>query len=103
MEWLQSHISESLIPIISQCSLPGEEIVLVLIIGILYWGINKKMGRYIGLNLLFVSHIRQLSVILKYRKLLLRQQHSVCLQLSDREHRRRAHRALIGPDCLDAY
>ena len=53
MEWLQSHISESLIPIISQCSLPGEEIVLVLIIGILYWGINKKMGRYIGLNLLF--------------------------------------------------
>ena len=30
-------------------------------------------------------------------------QHSVCLQLSDREHRRRAHRALIGPDCLDAY
>ena len=51
MEWLQGHISESLTPVISQCSLPGEEIALVLIIGIIYWGISKKMGRYIGFNL----------------------------------------------------
>ena len=29
--------------------------------------------------------------------------HGLCIQLSDGEHRRRTHRALISPHCLDTY
>jgi len=49
MEWLQSHIGSTGISFISNFSLFGEELPLILIVGFLYWSYDKKMGRSVGL------------------------------------------------------
>lgn len=55
MEWLQSHLSPGLISLISQFSLFGEELFLILMLGFLYWSYDKKMARTLGLNILAVQ------------------------------------------------
>ena len=50
--WLQSVLPESVIRVFSFLSSFGEEIFLILLIGFLYWGWNKKLGKIIGLPLL---------------------------------------------------
>ena len=52
MEWLQSHLSPSVISVISFFSAFGEELLLILILGILFWGFDKKLGKAVGLNVL---------------------------------------------------
>ena len=52
MEWLQAHISSTGIRVISAFSMFGEALLMVLILGFLYWSWDKKMGKYIGLNVL---------------------------------------------------
>ena len=53
MEWLQTHISATGISIISAFSLLGEPIMLVLILGFLYWSYDKNTGKIIGKTVLF--------------------------------------------------
>ena len=57
MEWLQSHIGSSGLGswILSNLSAFGEEILMVAIMGFLYWGLNKEFGKYVGLNVLMAN------------------------------------------------
>lgn len=50
MEWLQGHIGSAGISIISFFSMFGEEILLVLFLGFIYWCYDKKLGRTMGLS-----------------------------------------------------
>ena len=50
MEWLQGHISGTGISIISLFSMFGEELLLILIMGFVYWCYDKKLGRTMGLS-----------------------------------------------------
>ena len=50
MEWLQGHISGAGISIISLFSMFGEELLLILIVGFVYWCYDKKLGRTMGLS-----------------------------------------------------
>ena len=50
MEWLQGHIGSTGISIISFFSMFGEEILLVLFLGFIYWCYDKKLGRTMGLT-----------------------------------------------------
>ena len=50
MEWLQGNISSAGISIISFFSMFGEEILLVLFLGFIYWCYDKKLGRTMGLS-----------------------------------------------------
>ena len=54
MEWLQAHIGSDGFAfwLASNLSAFGEEILLVAVMGFLYWGLNKEFGKYIGLNVL---------------------------------------------------
>lgn len=52
MEWLQSlfsgPIAVKFFPFFSAC---GEELACIGILGFFYWGLNKEIGKYLGLNL----------------------------------------------------
>lgn len=48
MELLQSIFSGTALSVISLFSNFGEEMVLVLVMGFIYWGYDKKMGNYVG-------------------------------------------------------
>ena len=50
MEWLQSHIGGAGISILSFFSIFGEEMLLILFVGTVYWSLDKKLGRTIGLS-----------------------------------------------------
>lgn len=52
MEWLQANLSEPWLSVISALSMFGEEMVLILVLGFLYWCWNKQMGRTVGLSVL---------------------------------------------------
>ena len=51
MEWLQTHLSGA-VPVISFLSAVGEELIMILILGFLYWWYDKKAGKAIGLSVL---------------------------------------------------
>ena len=57
MEWLQAHIGNSGFAfwLLSNLSAFGEQMLLVAIMGFLYWGLNKEFGKYIGLNVLMAN------------------------------------------------
>ena len=55
MEWLQAHLSDSAISTISTLSMFGEELLIILTLGIFYWGIDKRIGKQIGLSLLLIN------------------------------------------------
>ena len=57
MEWLQAHIGSSGFGfwLISNLSAFGEQLLLVAIMGFLYWGLNKEFGKYIGVNVLVAN------------------------------------------------
>jgi membrane-associated phospholipid phosphatase len=50
MEWLQAHVGGAGISIISLFSMFGEELLLILILGFVYWSYDKKLGRTMGLS-----------------------------------------------------
>ena len=54
MEWLQAHISNTgpLFQLLSNLSAFGEELLLIVVMGFLYWGLNKEFGKYVGTNVL---------------------------------------------------
>ena len=50
MEWLQTHLGSTGISIISFFSVFGGELLLILIMGFLYWCYDKKLARTVGLS-----------------------------------------------------
>ncbi len=54
MEWLQAHIGTEgpLFWLLSNLSAFGEQLLLVAVMGFLYWGLNKEFGKYVGVNVL---------------------------------------------------
>ena len=57
MEWLQAHIGSSGFGfwLLSNLSAFGEQLLLVVIMGFLYWGLNKEFGKYVGVNVLVAN------------------------------------------------
>lgn len=56
IEWLQSIFSSDLsIKIWSILSMVGEELIGVAVLGFFYWGYNKKLGKFIGINVVINS------------------------------------------------
>ena len=57
MEWLQAHIGSSGFGfwLLSNLSAFGEQLLLVVIMGFLYWGLNKEFGKYVGVNVLIAN------------------------------------------------
>ena len=51
MEFIQAHLGSVGTVIASYISMFGEELVLVLVLGFMYWSWDKKVGRRIGLNI----------------------------------------------------
>jgi len=52
MEWLQSHLGNGFISVLSFFSAFGEELLLILVLGVIFWGYDKKLGKAVGLNVL---------------------------------------------------
>ena len=52
MEWLQAHLGSAGIQFISFFSAFGEELIMILLLGFLYWSWNKKMAKTLGLTVL---------------------------------------------------
>lgn len=50
MEWLQASIGGTGISILSFFSMFGEELMLILIVGFVYWSYDKKLGRTMGMS-----------------------------------------------------
>ena len=50
MEWLQGHIGSAGISMFSFFSMFGEELMLILILGFVYWSYDKRLGRTVGLS-----------------------------------------------------
>lgn len=50
--WLQSVLPQWFITINSFISMLGEELVMVAILGFIYWGVSKRIGEYVGFALL---------------------------------------------------
>ena len=55
IEWLQNTITGGIAAFVSAMSAFGEELMLIMILSFIYFGYDKKMGRYVGLNLLLVN------------------------------------------------
>ena len=57
MEWLQAALPTEgpLFWLLSNLSAFGEELLMVAVMGFLYWGLNKEFGKYLGLNVLMVN------------------------------------------------
>ena len=52
-QWLQGMINSEIgISIVSFVTMFGEELVMIAILGFLYWGYDKKYGKFVGLNIL---------------------------------------------------
>ena len=52
MEWIQANLGSVGLSILSFLSAFGEELLLVLLLGFLYWCWDKRMGKDVGLNVL---------------------------------------------------
>ena len=52
MAFLQAHLSAGAMSMISLLSVFGEELVMVAVMGFLYWCYDKEFGKFVGLNML---------------------------------------------------
>lgn len=52
MEWLQANLSEPWLSVVSALSMFGEETIMILALGFLYWCWNKQLGKTVGLSVL---------------------------------------------------
>ncbi len=57
MEWLQAHFGTEgfMFGLLSNLSAFGEELLIVAVMGFLYWGLNKEFGKYVGVNVLVAN------------------------------------------------
>ena len=54
MVWLQAHLGGIGVKLAALFTTFGEPMILILILGLFYWGIDKKYGKYIFVNLFAV-------------------------------------------------
>ena len=59
-EWMQATFPDGLISAFSQLSIFGETLIMIIIMGLLYWGLDKEFGKYVGLNILVAIVINPL-------------------------------------------
>lgn len=59
-EWVQATFSDGAISALSRLSIFGETTLMILILGCLYWGINKEWGKLIGINIIFATTLNPL-------------------------------------------
>ena len=59
-EWIQAAFSTTFLSALSNLSMFGEEMLLIIVMGFLYWGYDKEFGKYIGLNLLMANVLNPL-------------------------------------------
>lgn len=50
MHWLQAHMNSFAVGLASLVTLFGEELIMVVVLGYVYWCHNKRMGIYLGVN-----------------------------------------------------
>lgn len=55
IEWLQTNLSSAAVKLLDFCSCFGEELVLILVLGFIYWGYDKELGKRVGLNALMAA------------------------------------------------
>ena len=55
IEWLQGHIGPAGISLLSFFSAFGEELLIIVILGFLYWGWDKEFAKFVGLNVLMAN------------------------------------------------
>jgi len=55
MVWLQAHMGPVLTAFASFCSMFGEQLVSVAVLGFLYWCWDKEFGLYVGVNMLMAN------------------------------------------------
>lgn len=55
MEWFQTVLGQTSISVLSFFSVFGEQTVMILILGFVYWSYNKKLGKTVGLGVLAAS------------------------------------------------
>ena len=55
MEWLQANLGPGAISFLSLLSMFGEQLLMVGIIGFLYWSWDKEFGKFVGLNILVAN------------------------------------------------
>ena len=69
MQWIQQHIGMIGVQLASLCSEFGEEIVMIAILGFLYWGYDKAYGKYVGINMLMalICTVQLKSIFLRRR------------------------------------
>ena len=69
MVWLQNFLGDAGASIATLATMLGEEIVLLAILGFIYWCYDKKMGVYVGTNLMvgLVANPMIKNVFLRYR------------------------------------
>ena len=51
MESIQAHLGSFGVKLASFITMFGEELVLIVVLGFLYWSFNKEIGRKVGLNI----------------------------------------------------
>ena len=87
MEWLQARIGSTGIGfwLLSNLSAFGEEILLVAVMGFLYWGWDKEFGKYAGINILVVNVWNPLikNAVLRLRPYFVPEHHVKLLRLID--------------------
>ncbi|MDD3831624.1 MAG: phosphatase PAP2 family protein [Clostridia bacterium] len=83
--WLQQVSGSIIVTIMQIISMFGEELIIVGILGVLYWGIDKEMGEYIGFNLMTVNILNPLSknIALRRRPYMDNPERIRCLKLID--------------------
>ncbi|WP_035769281.1 phosphatase PAP2 family protein [Butyrivibrio sp. NC2002] len=55
IEWIQSRMGTFGTSLAGFCSFFGETTIIIVVIGILYWGFNKDYAKYVGLNVLVAA------------------------------------------------
>lgn len=60
MEWLQAHMGAAGTAFAGICTMFGEELILIVIVGFLYWCYDKEFGRFVGTNLVFAAVLNPL-------------------------------------------
>lgn len=55
MVWLQDLLGNTGATVASMVTMLGEEMVMVAILGFIYWCYDKRFGVYVGTNLIFTE------------------------------------------------
>lgn len=60
MVWLQKISGDFVTEMMKVFSAFGEELIMIAVLGFLYWGLDKKFGEFVGFSLLFTNTLNPL-------------------------------------------